>query len=148
MVTHWETRELPVYGLVLATPGKLGPKLKPHTGDCNRPLPQRRLRPARARQLRYAREHGRHRRKGDRLGITMATFARNLSGGTGRYVIDQTGLEGAFDLELEFTPDQSPDTTGSSFFTAIQEQLGLKLDSHRAPVEVIVIDRVERPLPD
>ena len=78
----------------------------------------------------------------------MATFARNLSGGSGRYIIDKTGLEGAYDLELEFTPDQSPDTTGASLFTAMQEQLGLKLDSQRAPVEVIVIDRVERPVPD
>jgi uncharacterized protein (TIGR03435 family) len=149
MVTHWETRELPVYGLVLATPGKLGPKLTPHTGDCNRPAASAPPAPGSApvncgTRANMSGTVG----KVTGSGITMATFARNLSGGTGRYVIDQTGLEGAFDLELEFTPDQSPDTTGSSLFTAIQEQLGLKLDSHRAPVEVIVIDRVERPLPD
>lgn len=78
----------------------------------------------------------------------METFARNLAGATGRYVVDKTGLSGSYDLELEFTPDQSPDTTGPSLFTAMQEQLGLKLDSQRAPVEVLVIDRLERPTPD
>ena len=78
----------------------------------------------------------------------METFARNLAGATGRYVLDKTGLSGSYDLELEFTPDQSPDTTGPSLFTAMQEQLGLKLDSQRAPVEVLVIDRLERPTPD
>jgi uncharacterized protein (TIGR03435 family) len=59
-----------------------------------------------------------------------------------------TGLTGTYDLELEFTPDQSPDTTGPSLFTAMQEQLGLKLDSQRAPIEVLVIDRLEKPTPD
>ena len=81
-------------------------------------------------------------------GITMETFARNLAGGTGRNVVDKTGLTGSYDLELEFTPDQSPDTSGPSLFTAMQEQLGLKLDAQRAPVEVLVIDRLEKPTPD
>jgi uncharacterized protein (TIGR03435 family) len=81
-------------------------------------------------------------------GISMETFTRNLAGGTGRNIVDKTGLAGAYDLELEFTPDQSPDTTGPSLFTAIQEQLGLKLESQRAPVEVLVVDKVERPTPD
>ena len=149
MVTHWETRELPVYALVLATPGKLGPKLKAHTGDCNRPPGSAPPAPGSAPVNCGTRTNingtvG----KVTGSGITMATFARNLSGGSGRYIIDKTGLEGAYDLELEFTPEQSPDTTGASLFTAMQEQLGLKLDSQRAPVEVIVIDRVERPVPD
>ncbi len=82
------------------------------------------------------------------VGISMQSFARNLSGATGRNVVDKTGLSGGYDFELEFTPDQSPDTTGPSLFTAMQEQLGLKLDSQRAPVEVLVIDRLERPTPD
>jgi uncharacterized protein (TIGR03435 family) len=81
-------------------------------------------------------------------GITMETFARNLSGATGRYVVDKTGLTGLFDLALEFTPEQSADNPGASLFTAIQEQLGLKLDAQRAPVEVLVIDSVALPTPD
>jgi uncharacterized protein (TIGR03435 family) len=149
MVTHWETRELSVYALVLASPGKLGPKLKAHTGDCTRPPASAPPAPGSAPVNCGTRTNmtgtvG----KVTGTGITMQTFARNLSGGTGRFIIEKTGLAGAYDLELEFTPDQSPDTTGPSLFTAMQEQLGLKLDSQRAPVEVVVIDRLERPVPD
>jgi uncharacterized protein (TIGR03435 family) len=76
--------------------------------------------------------------------------------------VDKTGLTGLYEFELEFTPDQLPqgppppgapplppiDPNGPSIFTALQEQLGLKLDSQRGPVEVVVIDSVERPTPD
>ena len=144
MVTHWETRELPVYALVLAATGTLGPKLKAHTGECNRPPGT--VPPPGSAAINCGTRGAPGKMTG--LGITMVTFARNLSGGTGRYIIDKTGLEGNYDLELEFTPDQSADTTGPSLFTAMQEQLGLKLDAQRAPVEVLVIDRVERPTPD
>jgi uncharacterized protein (TIGR03435 family) len=143
MVARWETRELPVSALVLANQGKLGPKLRPHTGDCNRPPGTP---PAPGTTVNCGTRVNAGKVTG--AGITLQTFARNLSGGTGRYIVDKTGLSGPFDLELEFTPDQSPDTTGPSLFTAMQEQLGLKLDSQRAPVEVVVIDRLERPTPD
>jgi uncharacterized protein (TIGR03435 family) len=148
MVARWETRELPVYALVLATPGTLGPKLKAHaSGECNTrpgapPPPPGTVNCGTRMNMTGAVA------KVTGAGISMTTFARNLGGNTGRYVIDRTGLDGPYDLELEFTPDQSPDTSGPSLFTALQEQLGLKLDSARAPVEVLVIDRVERPLPD
>jgi uncharacterized protein (TIGR03435 family) len=80
----------------------------------------------------------------------MAEFQRFLTAQTQRVVIDRTGLEGAWDFELTFT---SPDVTAvsadaPSLFTALQEQLGLKLDATRGPVEVLVVDRVERPTPD
>ena len=147
MVTRWEIRELPVYALVVAADGKLGPKVKAHVGECGRgggpPPPGS---PALNCGTRTNRTPTGGTVTG--VGITMETLARNLSGTTGRYVVDKTGLSGSYDLELEFTPDQSPDTTGPSLFTAMQEQLGLKLDSQRAPVEVLVIDRLERPTPD
>ncbi len=81
-------------------------------------------------------------------GATMARLAGELSF-VGRQVIDRTGLAGAFDVDLEWTPDTpgatpSPDA-GASIFTAIQEQLGLKLEPSTAPLEVIVIDSAERP---
>ena len=146
MVTHWEMRERPVYVLVLASPGKLGPRLKPHTGDCNRP-PGSAPAPGSA-AVRCGTNANTAAGKVTGTGITMETFARNLSGGTGRYIIEKTGLTGAYDLELEYTPDQSANTTGASLFTAMQEQLGLKLDSQRAPIDVLVIHRVERPTAD
>jgi len=144
MVAHWEMRELPVYALVVESPGKLGSKLKPHTGDCLNRQPGGAPPPPGSIHCGTRGTAG----KMTGSGITIGTFARNLSGATGRYVIDRTELAGAYDLELEFTPDQSPDTTGPSLFTAMQEQLGLKLEATRASVEVIVIDSVERPTPD
>jgi uncharacterized protein (TIGR03435 family) len=64
-------------------------------------------------------------------------------------VVDKTGLKGSFDIELQFTPDTlgpaPPDACGPSLFTALEEQLGLKLESARGPVEVIVIDSVSKP---
>jgi uncharacterized protein (TIGR03435 family) len=149
MATHWETREMPVYALVVATAGTLGPKLKVHAGGCDQASTggtppaggppancgtRTNMTPASA--------------KVSGSGISMQTFARNLAGGTGRNIVDKTGLAGAYDLELEFTPEQSPDNIGASLFTAMQEQLGLKLDSQRAPVEVLVIDTLEKPTAD
>ena len=86
-------------------------------------------------------------------GYPMSEFQRFLTGRTQRPVIDRSGLAGAWDFELTFAP---PDVTAEaaaernipSLFTALQEQLGLKLDATRGPAEVLVIDRVERPTPD
>lgn len=144
MTNHWETREMPVYALV-ASGARRGPKLRAHAGDCDRaqldgtaptaPCGTRtNLTPISAKMT--------------AVGISMQVFARNLSGPAGRNVIDKSGLPGAYDFELEFTPEQSADTTGPSLFTAMQEQLGLKLESQRGPVEVLVIDRVETPTTD
>jgi uncharacterized protein (TIGR03435 family) len=98
---------------------------------------------------------------------TSATFASQLSYSLARPVIDQTNLSGTFDFALEWTPlpgeDGGPATAGlppaaneppptasegASIFTAIREQLGLRLNPARGAVEVLVIDRVERPTPD
>jgi uncharacterized protein (TIGR03435 family) len=81
-----------------------------------------------------------------------------------RVVVDQTGLTGTYEATLEFTPDQSqlppggfanlppgvptPPVDGPSLFTALKEQLGLKLDSDHGPVRVLVIDSIEQPTPD
>jgi uncharacterized protein (TIGR03435 family) len=90
---------------------------------------------------------------------TMADFAGTMQGAVlDRPVVDRTGLSGRFDFTLQWTPDESqfagmgvrvpppsPDAQLPTLFTAMQEQLGLRLDSTRAPVEVFVIDKVERP---
>jgi uncharacterized protein (TIGR03435 family) len=97
-------------------------------------------------------------------GQSMSQLAASLSIWVNRTVVDRTGLSGSFDLELSWTPEQLPqgradpppgapplppiDPNGPSIFTAIQEQLGLKLDAQRGPVEVLVIDSVEQPTED
>ncbi len=96
--------------------------------------------------------------------ITMADLAGSLSIMMGREVIDRTAYADAFDVHLEWAPDDSPvrsspgsdagatsvppDPNGASLFTAVQEQLGLRLESEQGPVNVYVIDHVERPEPD
>jgi uncharacterized protein (TIGR03435 family) len=92
--------------------------------------------------------------------LGMEQIAHLLTQQIGRTVVDNTGLKGNYDFTLHWTPDQSapalngpggpPESTTSSesepsIFTAIQEQLGLKLESQKGPVEILVIDHVEKP---
>ena len=94
----------------------------------------------------------------------MAQLTNVLARFVNRTVVDKTGLTGNYDLDLQWTPDQMPqgrgdpppgapalpaiDPNGPSIFTAVQEQLGLKLDSTRGSVDVLVIDRAEHPMED
>lgn len=80
-------------------------------------------------------------------GVTIAEFAADLSGNLSQVVIDDTGLTHRFDLDLEWSLDQASDDK-PSIFTAIQEQLGLKLVAERGPVDVVVIDHIEKPAED
>jgi len=88
----------------------------------------------------------------------MSELARTLSVLLGRTVVDRTAVTGLFDLRLDFLPDDSTprlpppppnsvsaDTMSPAIFSALPEQLGLKLESAKRPVEVIVIDHVQRP---
>lgn len=133
---HSAIQEVPIYALVVARPdGKLGPKLRPAEGPCAE-----------------GRVGGPGGGCGFKVGTgsmagrnaTPARIAGELAGFVGRRVIDRTGLTTGFDIELEWSPDFQNDA-GPSIFTAVQEQLGLKLESTRGPVEVVVIDSVERP---
>jgi uncharacterized protein (TIGR03435 family) len=76
---------------------------------------------------------------------TLTMLAQFLEPSVSRNVIDRTGLEGVFDLELEYAPT---DPAGVSVFTALKEQLGLKLESTKAPIDVLVIDHADKPTPD
>jgi uncharacterized protein (TIGR03435 family) len=92
--------------------------------------------------------------------FTIARFARDLTMVARRMVVDRTGLTGRYDIDVEFAPEfrpapppgapdiAAPASDGPFLFTAIQEQLGLKLESARGPVEVLVVDHAERPTPD
>jgi len=163
LVTHTETRELPVYLLVLARKdGALGPQMKKADVDCaalfaavtaGGKMPERlpngnlpcglSVRPGLV--------------TGN--GVAMEALARNLVGGVGRIVVDKTGLQGYYDINVTFSSEgaqppagvpagPAPDPSAASLFTAMQEQLGLKLEPGRAPISVLVIDRAQRPEAD
>jgi uncharacterized protein (TIGR03435 family) len=95
-----------------------------------------------------------HRRRGyiEAHGMTIDTILlHGLMPILDRVVIDKTGLTGDFDWTLEWSAEPVPDNAaplGPSIFTAVQEQLGLKLEPARGPVEMLIIDSVARPTPD
>jgi uncharacterized protein (TIGR03435 family) len=90
------------------------------------------------------------------VAATVAEFGQTLTQVVGRTVVDETGLSGRFDFTLTFTPElnpQAPSPTAPNepaipLTSALEEQLGLKLESTKAPVDAIVVDHVERPTPD
>ena len=153
-MTHIESRELPAYLLMRAREnGPLGPRLAPAQMDCTLrggPPPRATADPPPAAASRC----GLTQRAGaiQMGGFPIDAFARVLSSLAGRVVVDRSGLTGNWDLDLEFAPDPAPGAPATSdapsLFTAIQEQLGLKLEPGRAPVPVIVVDRLTRPLDD
>lgn len=164
MVLHRETRQLPVYELTVVSGGA---KVQPSKdGSCipysvdSPPLPA----PAAGEPrptfcgLRMVVEGLNRTLEGK--GVSMAVLATNLSrtynSALGRNVIDSTGLTGIFDIHLKWAIDDltgavgpgtaaPSDPTGPSIFTAMQEQLGLKLKPGKGPVEVLVIDHIEKP---
>jgi uncharacterized protein (TIGR03435 family) len=165
LVVHNETRELPIYALVLArSDGKLGPQLQKSEVDCNAVFAAARGRGGMPPPPGPP-QPGERPSCGIRIGMgnlamggtPLSQFANSLAMFTGRTVQDKTGLTGNYDVTLTWTPDQMPqrppgapepppiDPNGPSIFTAVQEQLGLKLESQKGPVAVLVIDRVERP---
>ena len=74
----------------------------------------------------------------------MAVLASMLTRPVGRPVVDKTGITGNYDIALNFAPEGSTDSTLPSIFTALQEQLGLKLEPQKVPVEMLVIDHLEK----
>jgi bla regulator protein blaR1 len=177
LVTHRETRDLPVYNLVLArSDGRFGPAFKESSAQCQAtlresveasrrgaPAPTPEARPTAAACMSVKLGLGTVTINGTPIG-PLANF---LTQSVGRPVIDRTGLTASYDLTLKWTPDganplpfglpagslpQAPpppaDPDAPNIFTAVQEQLGLKLEAGRGPVEVVVIDRLEKPMLD
>lgn len=167
---HTESRETSSYDLVFARPdGKLGPKLTPSTTDCAAEAAAARARGDAPAPPAF----GTPMKCGMRMGpgtlsagdISLVQFASTISQQVGRTVVDRTGLTGNFDIDLTFTPDQLPprpggadspialngvviDPNGPTLLTAIQEQLGLKLEPSKANMEMVVVDNVEHPTAD
>jgi uncharacterized protein (TIGR03435 family) len=162
-----ETREMPRYDLVLArSDGRLGAQLTKSTTDCQAIFAAAR----RGGGPPAPPAPGERPQCGMRIGpgvlsggaFPLSQLATALSPMVQRVIIDRTGLTGLFDIELKWTPDQFPqgapppgapalppiDPNGPSIFTALQEQLGLKLEATRGPVDVLVIDSVSQPTPD
>jgi uncharacterized protein (TIGR03435 family) len=141
---HRETKDLPTYSLVVA---KNGPKL--HASEAVHESDG----PKGGQMMRMGRGQF------NAQGAPIASLANRLGDLLGRSVIDKTELKGDYDIKLEWTPDENeggmfrgadphaearPDPMGPSLMTALQEQLGLKLESTRGPVEILVIERVEK----
>jgi len=162
LTTHVEMRTYSGYALVRARKDdQLGPQLTRSTLDCSNLDPSVRMSPGAmiksgtplCGMASTVDANGGVLRGGAR---TMAELARNLTGQVRRTVVDKTGLSGAFDFVLRWTPENfqhvtaagAPSTNGTLIFTALQEQLGLKLEEERVPVEFLIIDKVERPTPD
>jgi uncharacterized protein (TIGR03435 family) len=77
--------------------------------------------------------------------VTMATLAAYLGNRLGRIVVDKTGLSESYNFTMEWAPDQAVDSSSPSLTTALREQLGLMLESQKSPVEVLVVDSLEKP---
>jgi bla regulator protein blaR1 len=163
LVVRPDTREMPTYSLVPArADGKTGAQLRKSDANCGPatapgapPAPGQL--PSCGSMLGFGNLKAR--------GSTMAALASTLSTFAGRIVVDRTGLAGGYDVDLNWTPDQisrpagggdqpvqvngvTVDPNGPSLFTALQEQLGLKLESAKGPVDVLVVERAEKPAED
>ena len=148
LVAHKETRDLPVYALVFARQDHaFGPKLHASSTDCQTAVDAVIARTGRppspdAPPLCGIRSLSGHiELNATRIG---PNFVRTLAAITGRSVVDKTGLTGLFDADLTWSDGDE----GPSLYTAMQDQLGLKLEAHHGPIDVLVIDHVERPTPD
>ena len=156
---HRETKELPVYDLVAA---KGGPKIKLSEDQSPFRPPERGAPPLPPVQRGGPMPRGSMRMGRGELeanGVPLANFIQTLSQQLGRPVIDKTELKGLYDIKLQWTPELGqglvvpggpeppppPADAGASIFTAVQEQLGLRLESTKGPVEVLVIDSVQKP---
>jgi uncharacterized protein (TIGR03435 family) len=153
LAARLESREVPIYALMMNRADRApGPNLKPGLPECgpdkSTPLPPQCGRDVEPGSVQFG-------------SFDMATFAQLLgfSPAVGRPVLDETGLAGRYSVDLKFAPAPTAalangaaptpvDSDAPSIFRALQEQLGLKLESRRGTANVLIIDRVEPPTPD
>lgn len=171
---HFETRQQPVFALVLEKHGKLGPQLIPHSQGpaCDSAVPQANnsatpgpsaaaIFPATCNAFVAHVESGSYIQVGarnttmERLAATLGTLPGEST--INRVIIDNTGLPGTFDVMLKYTPDAPLSLNGGAMqfdgsqptlFSALKEQLGLKLEARTGPVQTLVIDHIEEPTPN
>ena len=164
LATHYQTLQLPVFGVVLSEPGNAGPELRPHSDDppcvSSSGAPPvsyddkfpivcglaSRMNASAPDRVRFAARN-----------LTMAQIISalagfgNAAGNLDRPLLDQTGLSGTFDFSFEWTPQQNTERAGPAsepvpaFLEALKDELGLKLEPQTGPVDVLVVDHVEEP---
>jgi uncharacterized protein (TIGR03435 family) len=127
---HREMREITVHGLVLEKNRKSGGKLQAKAEGEDTAM-NTHTQPGKSQLVATA--------------VSMSALASYVGNRLGGIVVDQTGLEGSYDFTLEWAPDDAKDTSLPSLVAALREQLGLRLESQKRPVEVLVIDRLQRP---
>ena len=173
LVVRHETREFALSHLVVArSDGRLGENLRPSTIDCAKLVAERTraagggpppaFQPPKPGEIPQCSAMSMPGRVAG-AGVPLTMLVQMLTTQLNRPVVDRTGLKGNFDILLEYTPDRMPTIApgatlppgmvlpspdGPSLLTAIQEQLGLKIENTRGPVDVLVIDSVEPPAPD
>jgi uncharacterized protein (TIGR03435 family) len=165
LVIHHENETVPVFALVLTRPGKLGPNMLPHlpsdttcttdpsvtSGGISPPLPSKTAAagfPATCGGLvsMPATTPGHIAWGYQNVSVALIASQMPAFGLLDRPVIDQTGLTGNYDFRIEFTPEApSFDATGPTFIEALKEQAGLKLVPEKRPIDIIIVDHVERP---
>ena len=128
---HWEMREGTRHALIVIGPGKLRTS---ESGDCG------------ANQNCSGLPNTPGHSSGRKLSV--ADVAASLSFFIQAPVVDHTGLTDRYDVDLDWDPQDLTDSNGTSIFTAVQEQLGLKLERNRGPIKVLVIDHIEKPTED
>ncbi len=146
MKAHIETKERPVYALVLARSGTKLTEVKAHARESNAIDPAGKDAPPAGGYMASDREV-------DANGIPIESIVSILTSLAQREVIDKTGLKGKYSFNLKFTPDREADSASATsqdspeppLFTAIQEQLGLRLDATKGPVRGVVVDQIEKP---
>jgi uncharacterized protein (TIGR03435 family) len=138
LATRRETREMPMYRLAAVNPGALGERIRPSSAACGPPSPDT---PPRC---------GIFLGLGEIRGVsaTLGQLATTLAPLAGRLVQDRTTMPGTYDFELQFDFPPTPNTDRPSLFAAVREQLGLKLEPTTGPVDVFIIERIERPTED
>jgi uncharacterized protein (TIGR03435 family) len=166
--THREARQVPIFAMVLAVPGKTGPQLTPHMDDAmcvggsldTLLAPNAGLPPFTCGSIIFPGPQPSvpGRLKGGGRKLSMDYIAAFLTGfqGIDRPVVDRTGLAGLYDFWIEIAPqssasassDTEPDPNGPTVLEALREQLGLKLEPTTGPVDVLVVDHIEEPSPD
>lgn len=127
---HQEQKEAPVYWLELVKPGRLGPDLKPAGADSQ---PNMSTNSNGSKSTMKASK------------MSMVDIAAALRRQAGRPVEDHTGLEGNFDFQIEWDPEETPDSPYPSLFSVLKEQLGLKLKPAKGTIETLLIDQITEP---